>query len=467
VGPTGWPLRDLGITVGLFIAGLLPYVYLPLAAQADPVINFGDPNNISNFWRVVTRVSYGTFSLTAGDVQGDTLQQLVFIGRYLIQSFTPIGVGLAILGVIWFARRKRMEGIGIGLAFLFSGPLFAMYANPDFTNLLMQGIFERFYILPSIPFALFIAAGTAFVIEMTQRWFIKIRPVLKPSLVSAIGCIVLLAILGGLTIHIIMRFPSLDMSGNRFAEQYGKDLLAPLEPNALLIMSGDHNYNFIVYVQHVLKFRTDVLTLDANLMKGTWSWYLPQQRRLYPEIVIPFNRYDEGQQTSLADLIEANIGDRPVYSVGNFKEDLTEYYDLVYWGLTYRFLEKGEGSDPYVLMRQESNRFISLHYPDEVFPYTSWEYWIASDYGKLAWKIAYDRQQPEAQSDADVVEQLYRIAILNHPTNNSSYLNLGLLLWKNGGSPEEIIALWEEYLIRVPDDPQNEKIRELITELKT
>ena len=65
------------------------------------------------------------------------------------------------------------------------------------------------------------------------------------------------------------------------------------------------------------------------------------------------------------------------------------------------------------------------------------------------------------------MEQLYRIAILNDPTNNSSYLNLGLLLWKNGGSPEEIIALWEEYLIRVPDDPQKEKIRVIITELKT
>ena len=67
---------------------------------------------------------------------------------------------------------------------------------------------------------------------------------------------------------------------------------------------------------------------------------------------------------------------------------------------------------------------------------------------------------------ADLVERLYRSAILNAPSFESSYKNLGLLLWNNDGSTSEIISLWEHYIQLVPNDPENEAIKSALETLK-
>jgi hypothetical protein len=176
ISGSGRPWRDLGIAAGFFLVGLLPNIYLPLAAQTDPAINFGDPSTFSNFWRVIMRSDYGTFSFTADSIQGNRFEQLYFIGRYFIQSFTPAGIVLFVLGIIWFVRRQHIEGIGLGLALIFSGPVFAMFANADLNTPITLGVFERFYILPSIPLAVFAAAGAALVIETAERLATRFRP---------------------------------------------------------------------------------------------------------------------------------------------------------------------------------------------------------------------------------------------------------------------------------------------------
>jgi hypothetical protein len=455
------PWRDLGITAGFFLVGLLPYIYLPLAAKTDPAINFGDPSTFSNFWRVIMRSDYGTFSFTADSIQGNRFEQLYFIGRYFVQSFTPAGIVLFVLGIIWFIRRQHIEGIGLGLALLFSGPVFAMFANADLNTPITLGVFERFYILPSIPLAVFAAAGAALIIETAERLTARFRPAVLPYGIAVVGIIAAAAMIGGL---IAGRLPSMDESRNRMVENYGQDLLEPLEPNALLIMNNDYNFGAALYSQLVLGLRTDVITIHAELLKATW--YVDQQRRLHPEITIPFSRYDEGQQVSLADLVKANIGTRPVYRAGDFKEDLSTTYDEVYWGLTYKFLEKGKGPDPYAFLAAGNERFAGMHFPDKVYPDTFWESKITTQYGVLAFRIAFERQQAEAQPDADFVEQMYRTAIVYAPSQTGSYKNLGLLLWKNGGPKAEIISLWEKYLEIVPDDPQNSSIRSAMTMLK-
>ncbi len=457
----GWRLRDIGTAAGLFTVGLIPYLYLFIAAQTDPPINFGNPSSLGSLWRVLLRSDYGTFTFAVDILPGDRLQQLFFIGRYFLHSFTVVGVLLAVLGIAWFVRKRRLEGLGLGLAFLFSGPLFVVYANPSLQSPITQGVFEQFYILPSIPFALFVAAGAVFLIEMVAKAVDKSRVVFTQRALTVAGLIAAVAMVVSLA---VIHFPSVNLSNNRVVEYYGEDLLEPLESNAMLITADDYNYSAIVYAQLVLGIRTDVIALHVPLLRG--AWYVDQQRRLHPEISIPFPMYDGGNKTSLADLIQSNIGQRPIYGAGDLKEDLSQNYDVVYWGLTVRYLEKGETTDAWGLMRPEIDHFANLHYPEKAYPPEYWESVIAQHYGRLAFLLAYDRQQPEAQADADFVERMYRIAILNAPDLTSSYKDLGLLLWKNGGSTSEIIALWEKYLQLVPDDPENETIRLVLASLK-
>jgi hypothetical protein len=457
----GWRLLDVGTTLGLFLLGLLPYIYLPIAARNNPPLNWGNPVDFNSFWHVVMRSDYGTFSFTSNSAQGNPLQQLFFIGRYFLQSFTLVGIPLAILGIIWFARKRRLEGLALGLAFLFSGPIFALGANPQLDLPVIQAVFERFYILPSIPFALFLAAGAVFFIELAAQTAEKFKSVflrhaaIVAGLVAAVAMVISLA---------GVNFPAINLSNNQVTEYYGQDLLVPLEPNALLIFNYDFNGEAVFYTQIVRGVRTDVIALDTELLKA--PWYVDQQRRLHPEVIIPFANYDEGKSNSLVDLIKANIVQRPVYIAGIFKEDLSKTYDVVSWGLTGRIEKKGEGTDGFALMKANGDLFVNLHYPEKAYPAKYWESFMGELYGKCAFIVALNRSQPEAQPDADFVAKMYRIAILNDPVNPSSYKNLGILLWKNGGSTTEIIAMWEKYFQMVPNDPSNADLRSILTTLK-
>ncbi|MBN1190100.1 MAG: DUF2723 domain-containing protein [Dehalococcoidales bacterium] len=457
----GWPLREILIAAGFFIAGLLPYLYLPLAAGMDPAINFGDPGTAGNFWRVVTRGNVGTFSLTADSLQGDRLQQLYFWGRYILHGFTLPGVLLAILGIIHFVRKGWLEGSALALALLFSGPIFAVYANPQLENPLMQGVFERFYILPGLPLAFFIAAGVMLIGDILRYASARLKTEYLSYTLIPIGLVLTVALLA---VVAVQRLPSVDMSDNRVVEDYGRDLLGPLEPDSLLIMTNDYNYGSVVYMQNVLGYRTDVVALHVELLKGTS--YVNYQKRHYPEIEIPFERYYSTKKSSLVDLVGANLEHRPVYAAGIFDEEFRNSFDEVYWGLSYRFLEKGRGTDPFLLMRPRADLFAGLYYPQQAYPPTTWESLIARQYGLLAFNIALDRQQPEAQPDSAFVERMYRLAILNSPDIKSSYNNLALLLFNNGGDPAEIVALWEKYLQLVPDDPQKAELLSAIDKLK-
>jgi hypothetical protein len=117
-------------------------------------------------------------------------------------------------------------------------------------------------------------------------------------------------------------------------------------------------------------------------------------------------------------------------------------------------------------MKANDDLFINLHYPEKAYSAKYWESYMGELYGQCAFIVALNRSQPEAQPDADFVAKMYRIAILNNPANPSSYKNLGILLWKNGGSTTEIIAMWEKYFQMVPDDPGNANLRSVITALK-
>lgn len=461
VNTLGWHLRDVGITAGLFVAGLLPYIYLPIAASADPAINFGNPSNFANFWQVVTRASYGTFSLLAGSA-GGRLQALSFLGQYFYHAFTPVGIALATIGIVWFAQRKRLEGIALGLAFIFSGPLFAVYSNPPLSQPLWQTIFERFLILPGIPLALFIAAGAELLIETIIKLAGRLKAtVFMPQAIVVTGLVAVAGMAGGLG---AAHLPVIDLNNNQVMLNYGQDILKPLAPNALLITNGDHTWSAVYYAQQVLGIRKDVVALHIGLLPG--SWYVAEQRRLHPDITIPFSYYSSSNQNLLVDLVNANINQRPVYVAWQTPEDLSKSFDEVYWGLTDRLLPKGQGTDPYALMKSNIGLFTGLHFPGRYYPDTYWENMIVQVYGKLAYRLGIILQQPEAQPDAALVEKMYRQAITDSPLLWGSYKNLGLVLWKNGGSPSEIISLWEKYLVQVPNDPNASDMRTVINQLK-
>jgi hypothetical protein len=315
---------------------------------------------------------------------------------------------------------------------------------------LSRGIVARFYILPSIPIGILAAAGA---------WWILARATTARA--GAVACAALLAApVAAAAVH----YGTADQSGNHVAIRYAEDVVSSLPPNALLIMTGDENDTSVDYLQYVAHVRRDVVALDTELLK--FPSYVAQAKRNHPDIVIPFASYDGGFRTSLNELVRANLGTRPVYSVGIPDEKrFGKPFDVLRDGLVRQLLPKGAAPNQYALLVRDPSRVDRLHWPLGNYPAKSWEAAIANDYGNAAFDVGYGLQRFGGAASVKRVEKMYRLAIRLSPTLASAYKDLGLALRQNGGDPKEVAVLWRRYLQLDPHDPQAPSIRSVLSTL--
>jgi hypothetical protein len=438
----------------MILVGLLTYLWLPIAAAKDPVMNFGDPETADRFFNVVSRGPYGSFSLIPGQARGSVVENLGLYGEYLLRAFTPVGILLAVAGAVYLWRARRTEAWALLTAFLFTGPSFVMFAAAPLDSEIVKGIVERFYILSSLIVAVAAGAGVYAAVQLIARRVTARAPVVSAAALTAV---VLAA--GALA---VVRWPAVDQSDNRVAANYGHDLLADLEPNALLLTREDHNYTSLVYAQYVDGFRTDVVVLDAELLK--LSSYVAEQRQRHPGVDIPFDAYDAGVNSFL-DIIEANIDDRPVYIAGSLPDEAAEEVREIRAGLVRRLSSDPE-ADEYGIVLAEPSRVLDLRFPSDTFPEKTWESLMAKHYGNAAHSLGFALHETTPTDNDPLVEQMYEQAIaLGAPPE--AYKNLGLFYWEREGDPQRIIELWETYLAFEPDDPQVDAIRQAIDRLRS
>ena len=447
------PAHFLG-GAAFIVLGLAAYVWLPIAAATDPVMNFGDPETPDRFMNVVSRGPYGSLSLIPGAESGPVGENLTLYLGYLWRAFTPVGLLLAVGGISTLWRSHRNESIALLIAFLFTGPTFVMFAAAPLDDPITRGIVERFYILSSLMVAIAIGIG----VFTVMAWIIQRTGVTERTVLLISGTVIA-ALVGSLA---AVRWDSVDQSDNRVAEQYGRDLLRDLEPGALLLTRGDHNYTSMAYAQYVDGYRTDVVVLDFELL--TLPSYLVEQRQRHPHIVFPFETYQRGG-TSFVDLVEANLDQRAVYVTGPLAEEAEDLVIELRAGLVRR-LTFDASADEYGILLESPSLVTSLLFPDADYPDTTWEALIGQNYGNAAHALGFAFHEPEASPNDALVEEMYLLSVtLDGPAE--VYKNLGLFYWERGGDPAEIIDLWETYLALDPDDPQTGDIRRAIDQLES
>lgn len=451
------PSTAVGIAAGTFVLGLLPLLYLPLAASTNPAMNWGDPSSLSAFKALILRQNYGTGTLVVGGKRGSVAENMRLLFGDLSSGFVVAGVFLALLGLWWAWRHRRVEGIALLTAFFVAGPVFMAYTDTAYPDALTKGIIARFYILPSIPLAIAAGLGAWWLLE-------KASPVrlVRPGLLAAVASAALLLVPFASAVH---HYAGDDQSGNRVAEGYAHDLLAPLPPNSLLLMRGDENLTSVSYVQNVEHFRPDVLALDTELLK--LPSYVSQVRREHPSLLIPFTAYDGGVNTSLNTLVSDNIHQRPVFYIGmQVEKKFGKPFDQVIEGLSRRLEPKGSAPDQYAVMAQDPERYASFHYPPKAYPTSSWEGAdISRNYAYEAFYDAYAIQVDGTAARAQLGEKLYATAIRLYPGLTLAYKDYGLMLHDDGGDPKQIIGLWQHYLHVAPHDPQAPAIRTVLNRL--
>ena len=110
-----WISKTALLAALALIGGAAIYLYLPVRAAADPLLNWGRPDTWQRFWWHVTAKQYRVSLLSA-----PVWPQVVFAARLWWTQFTPVGLALLGVGAWRMMRSQRALFVMLALIVLFS-----------------------------------------------------------------------------------------------------------------------------------------------------------------------------------------------------------------------------------------------------------------------------------------------------------------------------------------------------------
>jgi hypothetical protein len=224
--------RVMALSAAGALAGLSPYLYLPLRSRSNPRLDWGDPETLEALGTVVFRESFWerAWLESPADLLVVAWDWLWSLGPELLWA----GTALALAGILWGWRRCG--------SFLLL-PLLVMSANV--ISLALHGsrtdifIWHRYYIPSYIMAALLAGLGADALLR-------RLHPRVRPAL-----------LLVPLALLIIGWSPS-DRSRYRVADEFSRTLLGSLPPGAHLIATDDNVLFTSMYLHLVEGVRPDV-----------------------------------------------------------------------------------------------------------------------------------------------------------------------------------------------------------------
>lgn len=340
-----------------FCIGLLPYLYVPIAARGNSIVNWDRAVNLENFVRLVTRAGYGTFtaSTVIGQLPLQRFLQFKAYGELLLADFTIIGVIFILIGSITLYFKKPRLFYFFGIAISFLGPLFFFYASFPLVNRFTLGTLERF-LLPSYTLLyVLLGVGVAHILTLVnkigKRFIISnIRRLIVPGLSFVIALYPLS------TLAITMwRFDGLRYDST--AQNLAIDVLTPLPTNSILILNRDTTLFTTQYVRYVLGFRPDIMALHAGRMDD--ADYYATLSNIFPNLNTAIK--DTNSTVYLSSFVKANRDTYPIFANAKFPVENSWYW--VPFGLVYRLLP--EDQLPSIEENQKTNDAIwsTFHNP--------------------------------------------------------------------------------------------------------
>jgi len=172
---------------------------------------------------------------------------------------------LAVIGMIFHAKKDRKSFYVILVLFLFTGIALKIFLNERPFE-----VRERDYALVGAfyAFAMWIAFGVYAIYDGLKKY---IQPKITVPVVLAI------TLLAGPLLMVKENWDDHDRAGRYTAVAFAKAYLDSCEPNAILFTIGDNDTFPLWYAQEIEGYRTDVRIVCTALMTG--DWYIDQMKR--------------------------------------------------------------------------------------------------------------------------------------------------------------------------------------------
>jgi tetratricopeptide (TPR) repeat protein len=348
-------------------AGLAIYLYLPLAASAKPLLNWGDPRSPERIWWHVTGRQYQVFFDFSPEIIGKQFKVfLTLIGREFGFNWLPLALLLALTGLIALFKRDRALGWCFVLIIVFDMAWALNYEIAEDK--------DAYYLPTFLTLSMAAGYGMVWLINRLRRTQLPIKLSLSMSLL------------------VMLLLPAIALAGNfdfnnrhRYfiARDYVENILKTIAPNGMLLTDDWQVYSPLLYLREVEGVRRDVVAMDIQQLRRTW--YFDYLKAAYPETMTAsaakvdaffadLNHWEHdpdlyGRDAALSerintrfyDMLEAFVTHQmaggPVYVTLNVATDtqgqnhelsdwLRKTYDLMPCGLVFQVVNKGGFTEP-------------------------------------------------------------------------------------------------------------------------
>jgi len=335
--------------------------YLPLAASAKPILNWGDPGSLRALWWHITGRQYQVFVSFTPAIAG---REIIKFGHLLLREFgfwwLPLPLLFAFSGYISMFQRDRTAFWFLVLIVLFNLGYALNYEIAEDKDA---------YYLPTF---ISVAAAAGFGMRQVFQRFAS-----KTHWLAA-GLILVIPLLG-----LVANWPYNNRSGYFIAHDYVENIQSTIEPNSLLLTLDWQVASPMLYTREIEKRRRDIKAIDVQLLRR--SWYFDYLKQSYPDLIdrsrdkintyvselkkweqdpnvyaqnaALTQRIESAFQQMLQSLVNKELEIAPVYVTGeliltkesqniNFIEWLTHHFQAVPRGLVFQLTRDNQFLDP-------------------------------------------------------------------------------------------------------------------------
>jgi hypothetical protein len=238
---------------------------LPILTARDPWLTFGSPQTAGAFLNYLI----GRRFVGGSDVFGLEFTRVASVGQFLMEEWLLIGSILAVIGlvvIVLAGNTKLLAGLAAWtVPYVVVTVLFKI-----------EGQHDCWFVAAFLPLTLAIGVGAC---EIAAKAGSKSTLVL---LGAAVGCVV---------ITLLLNKPDLSQRTYELAEMFGQVHLETVDPDAVVILSGDDSNALAGYLQRVKGVRPDVVLVTGSFLSTDAAtragWYDEVLRRRHPFLKDP------------------------------------------------------------------------------------------------------------------------------------------------------------------------------------
>ncbi len=288
------------------VLGISTHIFLLIRANSDVAINEADPSNLANLWKVLIRDQYKppnpfTFRKAPIDIQFtrhffDYARDQYDLGFEPKRFAWGIPYILGWVGLVGQAIRRRKD-----FALLFITYVVMSIGLVFYLNFREAEVRDRdYFFVASFQFyTIWIGLGCSHL--LLEAWSVLKRA--GGAVRTSVTAVLAVLFLWLPVARASDGWFSHDRTEFFVAADFAYNVLAPLEPDALIFTNGDNDTFPLWYVQEVEGLRKDIRVINLSLLNT--DWYLRQLRDLepkvdigwddeYTEIVAQFSAYSAG-----------------------------------------------------------------------------------------------------------------------------------------------------------------------------